>query len=653
MFWKLIGRYYAKKKNYEKAARYLLRGKKSIHSISDYALLAESLHNIGKPDEAISLLNDVLNKHPQSSHIYERRAHILRELYREEEAIQDLNEAIRLDSDNFLNWYTRGLAYKDIGKYEEAIHDLKEAIKREDPSTVISTHYELAMAYYDYGQYEEAVEFFKKTIDTPNAIPSYFYMLAIALDELSRTDEAIDCLLKGKEMLDKYEAAPDRGYSLFVKTTYYSYGAFKTFERMLAPTFSLRKILSGMYAELGEYENAIEMINEALGMYSDTPELILTRGKLYAAWGHFEEALVDFERVIQLDPDNYSGYFEQAAVIRILGEEEREIAVLEGLYQKDPVSPTVCYRLADVYFYYNQFEKALEINEELLKIEDDDYLNYLQSGEILLQMDRTADSESAFKKAIALYDHAEARNRLSYVLYLNGKYEESLENLFEASRMDPSFLELASYYNGLGHNYRAIYQIGLAIDQYSKAFEFEPDNLNYIRYRAECYLDLKEYHHAIMDCTYAIALAPEDYTLYDLRGKAYYSLREYEKARTDGEKYIQLNPDSPYGHFILGIIDYETMEMNKALRRFERTLELDAKHSPSYLYKAYIYYQKFDYDECIESIVNWALFSHKDSNLSELEEVVRSLENFDEYVLDNAIARINHFYGDMFSRVLN
>ena len=330
----------------------------------------------------------------------------------------------------------------------------------------------------------------------------------------------------------------------------------------------------------------------------------------------------------------------------MMEEEQKEIALLEELYQKEPNSPLLCYRLADVYFYYSQFEKALKMNEELLKIEGDDYLNYLQGGEILLRLNRTIEAEDFFKKAIALYDHVEARHRIGYILYLNKKYEESLENLYKVSKMDSSCLQSASYYIGLAHNYRAIDKLDLAISDYTKAIEIEPNNTDYIWHKAECYFESKKYHHTIMECSLAISLEPEESAFYELRGRAYYNLENHTEAKKDIEKYIQFHPNSPFGYYILGIIEYEMKDLNSALRRFERVLEIDKEHYPSYLYKAYIYDRMYLDEESVASIVDWALFSHKDRSLKEIEEAVFSLENFGSKTLDNSIKKIHHLYGE-------
>jgi len=89
VIWSWLGKHYYKKKNYNKAAKYLIKSK-SFTSVDDYVRLAESLHYADRSEDALKVMADGISRFPASSYLYERRAHLLREMYREEEAIRDL-----------------------------------------------------------------------------------------------------------------------------------------------------------------------------------------------------------------------------------------------------------------------------------------------------------------------------------------------------------------------------------------------------------------------------------------------------------------------------------------------------------------------------------------------------------------------------------
>lgn len=645
MIWKLLGKHYGNKRDFKRAAKYLYKAKGSLTSVEEIQMLAESLHNIGESDKAIAYLSEMIAQYPDSSSLYERRAHILREMYREEESVADLDKAIQIDDSNYIVWYTRALAYKDLGKYEEAIRDFKESIQREDESTVVSTYYELGMAYYQNGQYREASENFRKTIHTPQAVPTYFYMLSKSLDAQGQTEEAIQILLEGIPMIDYYESQPDKGYGHFASISNYSYGAFKTFRRILAPTYSFRAVLFEFYRKLGDEEQAMDMINQAIGLFPGESDLYLMRGNLNLQQRMSERALEDYKEVIRLEPTLIKGYYQIAMAYRQMDREEEALNTFLELHRKEP-SPVACYWLADSYYRLDRAEEALRINEQLLEMEDDDPLNYMQLGEIMIKLHRFREAEQAFGQAIEQNDHAEARYRKSFALYMQGKFEEAMAELQESEKLDPDKTQNPSYHMALGQIYKAMGDWQFAVDAYSKSIELDSEYLPSLQYRAECYLELSDFYAAVTDCSKAIRIHAEEIKLYQMRSYAYYRLQNYSLARKDIFKIIQLEPESASGYGQLGKVYYEERDYEEALTYLKKAVELDPTYASSYLYQAYIYFNRYDIDECVECIVRWALNEHAHTTLLDKRNAIEALEGFDVQTLKEALTRINEVYGE-------
>jgi len=608
--------------------------------------LAESLHNSGKSEEALAHLTEAIARNGSVSSFFERRAHILREMDREQEAIADLDEAILLNPYNYMNWYTRGLAYKDIGQYEASIRDFKASIERESAETVISTYYEIGMAYYFNGQFEEAIDYFKRTIPTSRVVPTYFYMLSCALDALDRTEEAIETVLSGMKLLDTYEAQPDHGYQIFANATNYSYGAFQTFRKILAPTFSLRHTLAKLYAKQGEHEAAAKALTEAIQLYPDAAALYLQRGRMYQAQDKFEQALEDYEITVRLAPDNAGGYAEQVSVHRAREDEGQALLVLQQFREAEPQLPLAIYWLADSYYRLGKHGEALRVNRELLAIEDDDHYNYRQLGDIHMGMGQLAEAESAYARAVELNDTAETRSKLSYTYYLQDKHEAAMIELQQVARLDPDAEGDASYHVRTGHVYAALQEHELAVAAFSKAIEIAPDNPKWLEYRAQCYLEHGEMEPASADCTRGILEHPGYARFYSIRGNISYLQEKYEQARFDALSYIELEPRSSDGYYNLGVVDYATRDYEEALGHFIWAIQLEPAYAPSYLYKARIYFDQMEFELCIESIVNWVLNVSELPSPKEKMNAIESLGGFDDSILSRAVARISSMYGE-------
>lgn len=643
--WLKIGNYYRRRQDTEKAFKYIRKGRKAIQSLDDQIVYAELLHYNGHSDEALAYLGEVI-EWKGAGRAYERRAHILREMNREEEAIVDLDEAIRINSDNYLTWYTRGIAYKDLGKYDEAIRDLKESIKREDQSTVISTYYELGMTYYESGNPTEAVACFKESISLPDrVIPMYYFMLARCLDLIDSVEESLTVLRQGIELADRYEAEADQGYGLFDESTNYSYGAFMTFQRQIKESFSFRRLLADLYLQLGQYEKGVAAASEGLQKYTGAVELYLKRAEIYRAWGKNHLAKEDLELALHQDSNDFRAYFDLARLHREEESEEKATEVITKLYRLHPESPLVCYWMADCFYRMGQQDKAIQLNDKLLEMENDDPANYTQRADICIEMGDLPAAELALSEALKLNDLPEIHNKQSYVMYLQGKNEEALIELQKAVSLDPDFEGHPTYLTASGHIYKEMGLWDLAIDVYTKVIHIHPGNPRLYEFRAVCFLETDQLDRGLSDCTQGLELDPSYAGLYSLRSGIYLSMLDYTRARMDIMSFLELQPGHPGAYYRLGQIHYKDNEEEAALEAFDQVLSILPEHAESYLYKAHIYFQQLEPEETVQNIVNWSLHLGKETSPSEKIQAIEALEGFDEDILERAVEKLTEMYG--------
>lgn len=84
----------------------------------------------GKEDDAMKVLNKVINKYDKHSQAYERRGHVNMLLKSYEDADYDYSKAIRLDPNNAEALVGRGRLHMMRKEYEKAIADLDQATKK-------------------------------------------------------------------------------------------------------------------------------------------------------------------------------------------------------------------------------------------------------------------------------------------------------------------------------------------------------------------------------------------------------------------------------------------------------------------------------------------------------------------------------------------
>lgn len=135
---------------------------KNFLSVQQKLERAIIFHDIGKKEEAIGLLEKVINerKNFAAAHIY--LAHIYHTLNRSEEALKVLAEAFQANPSNHSLASAYGLFLVRERRYQEAIKILEQAINlyEEDPETWD----QLGIAFWRIGDFDKAEEAYKKAL---------------------------------------------------------------------------------------------------------------------------------------------------------------------------------------------------------------------------------------------------------------------------------------------------------------------------------------------------------------------------------------------------------------------------------------------------------------------------------------------------------
>ena len=219
------------------------------------------------------------------------------------------------------------------------------------------------------------------------------------------------------------------------------------------------------YNDLGEYENAILRYEKAINLKPDYAEAYYNRGVTYGKLGESEKAIADYSKAIELKPDLVEAYNNRGIAYDDLGESKKAIA---------------------------DYSKAIELKP----------------------------------------DYAYAYNNRGVTYRKLGESEKAIADYSKAIELKPDYAEA---YNNRGVAYDDLGESEKAIADYSKAIELKPDNAEAYYNRGVIYAGIGESEKAIADYSKVIELNPKDKEAYEARAKVYYSLGEEEKAAADEE----------------------------------------------------------------------------------------------------------------------
>jgi tetratricopeptide (TPR) repeat protein len=100
--------------------------------------------------------------------------------------------------------------------------------------------------------------------------------------------------------------------------------------------------------------------------------------------------------------------------------------------------------------------------------------------------------------------------------------------------------DLAGAYNWRGESYRLLKQYDLALADYARSIQINPDSVYPYANRAEVYRMQGKYDLVVADATEAIRIDPALNASYTIRGMAYEKLNDLDHARADFNKALEL-----------------------------------------------------------------------------------------------------------------
>lgn len=357
-----------------------------------YAAKADYSHAFANYDRAMNIA-------PDDPVVYDNRGTALESMGRHEEAIADFSRAIILDPQDTSAYSNRATVYRASKRMDLAIADLAEVL-RADPSD--------GLAYYDRGTaYELSGEFDKARSDyheTVRRMPSY----APASAALGRLDAKDDPQLALAEFGAAIRLDPKspalRARALLYLSLEEPERALPDLDQVIANdgsdaiAWANRGVTK---AKLGDYAGAIADCTRALEL-SPTAANRVNRGNAYATLHRDDEALADFNMVLQADPRNLSALLGRADADY---SRKRLTAALDDytrVIDADPHSAMAYLRRGNMHLDLKEFGFAFDDYTESLKLDPNQPVVLVNRSIAAARLGRRSEAANDQRQALAL-----------------------------------------------------------------------------------------------------------------------------------------------------------------------------------------------------------------------------------------------------------
>ena len=364
-----------------------------------------------------------------------------------------------------------------------------------------------------------------------------------------------------------------------------------------------KKLIEGLKAyEEKRYEEAVEMFT-ALVEHSEIevkwlPVALSWRGLTYRNMGNYEDALKDFDRAIEIDPDYKWAIAHRGITYRLMKSNEDALKDFDRAIKVDPDYNLAIAQRGITYGEMKRYEDALKDFDRAIEIYSNDKLAIARRGITYGEMKRYEDALKDFDRSIEIYSNDKLAIALrGYTYSLMKRYEDALKDFDRAIEINPDYTWAIAR---RGYTYSLMKRYEDALKDFDRAIEINPDDKWAIAQRSYTYRLMERYEDALKDFDRAIEIDPDYKWAIAQRGVTYREMKRYENALKDFDRAIEIDPNDKWAIAHRGITYREMKRNEDAIKEFDRAIEIDSDNAWVLSQRGYTYRWMNRYENAIK-----------------------------------------------------
>jgi len=343
---------------------------------------------LNRHEDALRIYTSITEYDPYDERGSLSRIQPLLELERNDEALADL-ERIRIFSQNKANIDLISakifIRIKEPEKARKLLTQLSRNTENSEP------HYLLALLFFQDEKYESALNHLKMVSTQSDIFEEAVYLQTRIFKKLEKPDEIV-------ELLTRHISIPENRSPLFYA------------------------LLSSLYQEQEKNRSALTLLEEAIEIYPDKPQLYFEYGLLLESNGMYQQAVVNMEKVIELQPEhaealNFIGYTWADNNIHL----DRALEYIKRAVELKPGNGYMADSLGWVYFRLGEFEKAKIELEHAIELEPGDPHIYDHLGDVYLSLKKKSKALQTYQKAYEMFKDEKNRTKVKNKIETLGK----------------------------------------------------------------------------------------------------------------------------------------------------------------------------------------------------------------------------------------
>lgn len=288
----------------------------------------------------------------------------------------------------------------------------------------------------------------------------------------------------------------------------------------------------------GNYEDAIAQFSKLIEENPEYTEAYVARAEAYEKAGKKTEAAEDYKRATAFENKDESIFYNAGRLYYELEQYEEAIPMLAKVTVLDKKHINAYKFKMESFIALEQYDKAIKESNELIKL-NETAQNYSRSGFINDKLENYNQAETDYRKSIEKASNVkETYVALADVLLKAKKYDQSLTACNHALGIDSKYKEALWIRSKI---YKEKIDYPSAINDLSKMIIFAPEDKDAFFARGLYYQEFNQHQSAINDFSKVISLDSQNALAYFHRAKSNEEITQYAKAIADYQAYADLS----------------------------------------------------------------------------------------------------------------
>ena len=230
---------------------------------------------------------------------------------------------------------------------------------------------------------------------------------------------------------------------------------------ILAEDAEAQYLMGSALYQLGDIENALAHLQEALRLSPDHLMVLRRLALVYSDLGLTDRAMQTYEKALEIHPEDATLLTNYGFLLRQTGNPGQALELFRRVESLDPDAPELNNNIGLTLLMMGQHGRAIEAFKKALEITPNDAQAWYNLGVTYLMLRRMEDAEEQFREAIRRNpDHAAAHSNLGNIYQNTGRLNQAEEELRLALILDPRlpepYMNLVLLYRSMGRDSLAV-----------------------------------------------------------------------------------------------------------------------------------------------------------------------------------------------------